>query len=291
MPRKRKEIPDGFNEKFPQRLRELIKEKGETQQGLADYIGRTRQLISYYCDGSSSPDWKTLGQIATYFNVTSDYLIGLSDAKQPENSDIVERLGLTERTITAFRELKITSEETSGDQPITLMQITDEFIANLLDSVSIWALYDLCLNMTIAKEMHYQKGSFFALLGNDENEYRNAKNIVEENGCLVIGGSEAIEFKRLSVRKWLDNVVATTISKYEKEYESYVDTRDSASFGYLICKKISHVEDEIKRKEYVDSLEQIMNSQINASEMVDRLISQLHKIDDEISAGAKDGDD
>ncbi len=107
MPRKRKEIPDGFNEKFPQRLRELIKEKGETQQGLADYIGRTRQLISYYCDGSSSPDWKTLGQIATYFNVTSDYLIGLSDAKQPENTDIVERLGLTEEVIKILAALHI----------------------------------------------------------------------------------------------------------------------------------------------------------------------------------------
>lgn len=145
MPRKRKEIPEGYNENFPQRLRELIKEKGETQQGLADYIGRTRQLISYYSDGSSSPDWKTLARIAEYFGVTSDYLIGLSDAKQAESADIVEQLGISEENINRFKELKANADEAEEDFPhVKLVQAVNEVISELFEH-NIFTLYaDMC---------------------------------------------------------------------------------------------------------------------------------------------------
>ena len=55
--------------------------KGVTQQALGDSIGKTRQAIGYYVDGSSSPDWETLATIAATLDVSADYLLGLSDAK------------------------------------------------------------------------------------------------------------------------------------------------------------------------------------------------------------------
>lgn len=76
MPRKRKEQPDNFNKAFPTAMRKLMEKKGTTQNELADYLQKTRQSVSYYCDGSSSPDWETIVKIADFFEVSTDYLLG-----------------------------------------------------------------------------------------------------------------------------------------------------------------------------------------------------------------------
>ena len=79
MGRKENRTLDNYRKAFPQRLRELLVEKGITQQALALEIGRTRQTVSLYCDGSAKPDWETIACIAKYFGVSSDYLLGLTD--------------------------------------------------------------------------------------------------------------------------------------------------------------------------------------------------------------------
>lgn len=63
------------------RIRELIAEQKITQNALAKNLGVTRQAISQYCDGSSTPNADKLLKLAQYFNVSADYLIGLSDIK------------------------------------------------------------------------------------------------------------------------------------------------------------------------------------------------------------------
>lgn len=78
MPRKKNTCSSDFNEAFPSRLRKIMEEKGKTQQELADAIGKTRQAVGYYADGSSSPDWKTIAAIANHLEVSADWLLGLS---------------------------------------------------------------------------------------------------------------------------------------------------------------------------------------------------------------------
>ena len=81
MPRKRERKTDNYYGVFPERLRKIMEEHETTQQELADYLGKSRQAIGYYADGSSSPDWETLSALARYFGVSSDWLLGLSDIK------------------------------------------------------------------------------------------------------------------------------------------------------------------------------------------------------------------
>lgn len=96
MPRKREALPETYNDVFPVRLRRLLKDKGETQQELADHLGCTRQMISYYSDGSSSPNVRTIVKISEYFNVTADYLLGVKSEAKSEASKSVfaDRLAL-----------------------------------------------------------------------------------------------------------------------------------------------------------------------------------------------------
>lgn len=58
-------------------LKELRKEKKLTQTELANYLCTTQDTISLWELGKSYPDIPTLIKICKFFNVTSDYLLGL----------------------------------------------------------------------------------------------------------------------------------------------------------------------------------------------------------------------
>ena len=81
MSRKKNARSDDYNAAFPTRLREIMAEKNKTQQDVANAIGKTRQAVGYYTDGSSSPDWKTLVELSRYFDVSVDWLLGRTNAR------------------------------------------------------------------------------------------------------------------------------------------------------------------------------------------------------------------
>lgn len=57
-------------------LRNLRLSRGISQQQLADVIGTSQQSINKYENHNIEPDISTLMQLADYFCVTVDYLIG-----------------------------------------------------------------------------------------------------------------------------------------------------------------------------------------------------------------------
>lgn len=64
---------------FSERLQQLRKEKGLKQSELANILNTTQRRISYMESGKVEPDLETLVAIARHFNVTLDYLVGISD--------------------------------------------------------------------------------------------------------------------------------------------------------------------------------------------------------------------
>lgn len=63
---------------FGERLKELREEKNMTQEELSSYLNVTRQSISGYETGSSEPVLENLVIISKIFNVSIDYLLGLT---------------------------------------------------------------------------------------------------------------------------------------------------------------------------------------------------------------------
>lgn len=102
MPRKKKIETDNYYKAFPVAMRKLMNQRNITQNELAVHLGKTRQSISYYCDGSSSPDWETIAKIAAYFCVSTDYLLGLTDDPNPIPS-AVDDLGLSPEAVNVLK--------------------------------------------------------------------------------------------------------------------------------------------------------------------------------------------
>ena len=64
-----------------ERLSELRKARGITQQRVAVDLGMEQTSISAYEVGKYFPTVDALVKLADYFNVSTDYLLGLTDAK------------------------------------------------------------------------------------------------------------------------------------------------------------------------------------------------------------------
>lgn len=69
------------------RLRELRKEKGYTQQKIAEILDTDQQKISKYELGKAALNEKQIIILAGVFGVTADYLLGISDSRQEINID------------------------------------------------------------------------------------------------------------------------------------------------------------------------------------------------------------
>lgn len=72
---------------FPERLKNLRKNKKITQEELGKRINVTKVSVSGYENGNRMPDTETLQNIADYFNVSIDYLLGRSENKIAEDEE------------------------------------------------------------------------------------------------------------------------------------------------------------------------------------------------------------
>lgn len=70
-----------------QRLKQLRKSRNLTAKQLSEIINVSESTISLYENGKREPDFKTLLNIADYFNVSVDYLLGKMDEKEKSARD------------------------------------------------------------------------------------------------------------------------------------------------------------------------------------------------------------
>ena len=75
---------------FGTRLKQLREGAGLKQEHLASIIGKSNETVSKYELGQRKPDINCVISIAIYFNVSTDYLLGLNDAIK-ESDKIVEK--------------------------------------------------------------------------------------------------------------------------------------------------------------------------------------------------------
>jgi transcriptional regulator with XRE-family HTH domain len=92
---------EGIIVNFAQRLRELREKRGITQEMLSEALGIARASIAGYETKLRIPRQKTLRDIAEYFDVTIDYLLGYDE----DATEDIEPTGFPQR-LKATRESK-----------------------------------------------------------------------------------------------------------------------------------------------------------------------------------------
>ena len=70
------------------KLKALRQEHGLTQKQLADYLELVPASISAYETSGNYPSADIIIKLCQFFNVSADYLLGLSDAKEFKTSEL-----------------------------------------------------------------------------------------------------------------------------------------------------------------------------------------------------------
>lgn len=118
---------------FADRLDDLIKGKKITSDILSKETKIAPGSISNYLNSKTSPSPAKLKRIASFFNVSIDYLLGEALCKIPTNEDIYRKTGLEEKSI----EKLISYNGSSGDyfrNGINLL-LSNQYSANIFSAL------------------------------------------------------------------------------------------------------------------------------------------------------------
>lgn len=116
------------NNTFSNRLKNLMSEQNLTQDSLAKSIGISRQAIAQYLEGTTQPKADKIYTLAKYFNVSADYLLGLSEISTTNETiqGIHNKTGLSSQSI-----IKLITEKHLQDFSIS------NFISSIIENDNI----------------------------------------------------------------------------------------------------------------------------------------------------------
>ena len=175
-----------------ERIVELRKSKGLSQEELADILSTSRQAVSKWERGESDPDIDRLKDLAVYFNVSIDYLLGYDVETISVNNFIkrVKECCNNGHYDISIDEIKMIVSRNSNNFNLILVAIdylSDYYYMNhdieIVDLLNQYAkraillfqpdnLYGINLN-----SLHHLVASSYALKG----EYELAKQYAKEN--------------------------------------------------------------------------------------------------------------
>lgn len=100
---------------FPERLKQLRKEKGMTQIELAQSLGVSSGTVAMWETGKRKPQFETLNKLCDLFDRSLSYLVGSSDTPTPEvrtdeNTDQLEAWAVQEDYEDVFRKYILLDE-------------------------------------------------------------------------------------------------------------------------------------------------------------------------------------
>ncbi len=85
---------------FGANLKKLRLEEGLTQQQLADRLGVTKSVVSYYELQERYPSPEVLTKLASIFHVSTDYLLGIE-----HSGEYIDLSGLSDDDIVTIKRL------------------------------------------------------------------------------------------------------------------------------------------------------------------------------------------
>lgn len=95
---------------FALKLKELRENLGLSQRALAGKLGVSQSTIGMWESGQREPNFKMVEELANFFDVTADYLLGRTDNKKPV-TDNSSDIGFDDFTYAMHNESKELTDE------------------------------------------------------------------------------------------------------------------------------------------------------------------------------------
>lgn len=137
------------NALFPSQLKELRERKGISQAVLARALGVSKSTIGLWETGDTLPDAKSLHDLAVYFDVSADYLLGLSRGTKHEYHDFAKLTHFSPTTISNLIEI---SGHAHDEICFSRYRLAFEYLLLSFNFRDIFSLLCEYLDTTVSKE-------------------------------------------------------------------------------------------------------------------------------------------
>ena len=113
------------------RINAALADRNKKQLELADYLHVQPNTISYFCSGKRTPNTMQIIEIAKFLNVSTDYLLGLSDVqtRDLETKELCQSLGLSEDAVWTLKQAKKRCLDFEGCR-VNLIDTISDFLAS-----------------------------------------------------------------------------------------------------------------------------------------------------------------
>lgn len=185
---------------FADRLSDLVDEKkGEmySQKQIASSIGVSSGSLFEWCSDQVTATIDNLVQIARYFGVSADYLLGLTDVKsqKPDIKSINQATGLHETAIKCLMMAKTFSKSTVAGSTFT-GQDALMFYSHLISDVRVLETVAFVVDRLVSIQ--------------NEGLKESEKDVFKDS-------DEATSFYQYKIQKTLDNFVKSWLELYKEK--------------------------------------------------------------------------
>lgn len=165
-----------------ERLRDLIDRSGKTRQELANDLGCDNSTITKHYNGDRAVTTDYLAKYATYFHVSADYLLGLSDVETTDTDirAVCEFTGLSEEAVNTLA--------TRIEKQDFLFSLAFSY---LISSELAFMLRDYLLSDTLRDYIFTKFEREFPFKGNVLGCYQDLchkKGLVDSEQCIYFAG-------------------------------------------------------------------------------------------------------
>ena len=240
---------------FSSRFLQLCAQEEKALSQWGAIFHTTRQTISNWQTGESVPDIIKLADIAQYFGVSTDYLLGLSDTKSPDAGAkaAVEYTGLSEE---AVERLHIGLDHFICDGEAMCEEARAENLHTASKLVASREFSELVSGLTYAQEAAFCQ-QLLQLIYEQHTESANDSDDLDEDCAFVFANHEdrvlterTIQY--LVLRKWGDDERCQKIHEMDDEellccvIDGVVSNRDDCElYQFHASKKLNRYIDRL----------------------------------------------
>lgn len=176
-----------YKEVFKNRFNELLQksiEEGHQQKEITEKTGISAASITQYKNGTTVPKGAVLESLASYFNVSTNYLLGKSDTPIYSFEDINNKTGLSQKAIETLYRLqhncfekdidltKNTKKSNVYSSQLSILNLLIEDSEKLIELLNNIKEYkELCKQANLKTKEDKEKMNFF--------EYKLTKDFIE----------------------------------------------------------------------------------------------------------------
>lgn len=216
---------------FQERFIELVG-NNSTQAEIAEKIGTSRQNVGNWIKGDTKPDIYTLTEIARAYNVSTDYLLGLTDIKATSTTvrDMCIYTGLKEKTVENISKLRNAKPKLGYDELFSLSDILNIFIDSIISDGYLFRELYKAFNFNAKKPDGYDPKD--SVIEDFERQFPDAAKWVYGK-LSIVENSDTYSFLIANVQDNMRQLLDALIHSYNPTstfQDLYEDIRDGIFF-------------------------------------------------------------